>query len=160
MDKWQYYGLFLTEESKTKLVDFILSDKYPKELFTPAQCMGENAKAYLDHCTLLHKSHLNNDDTVFLNRAIKARLDYLLENNIVEANVMITAIGISEKAMAFRVVILNNSSGIYDYEICANEIPHITICTFNGGKPVDSNMITDWHDLDEPIIIKTILKRV
>lgn len=26
---------------------------------------------------------------------------------------------------------------------CANEIPHITICTFNGGKPVDSNNITE-----------------
>ena len=62
--------------------------------------------------------------------------------------------------MAFRVIILNNNEGIYDYEICANEIPHITICTFNGGKPVDSNNIVRWYYLDEPIEIETTLKRV
>lgn len=73
---------------------------------------------------------------------------------------MVTSVGISEKAIAFKVIILNNNEGIYDYEICANEIPHITICTFNGGKPVDSNNIVKWHDLDEPIEIETTLKRV
>lgn len=153
MDKWQYYGLFIDKETHDKLIDVLVDYHWIGTL-------NDSEKEYLDHCTLLHISHLKNDDTISLNRLIKARLDYLLKNNIVEANVMITAIGISEKAMAFRVVILNNSSGIYDYEICANEIPHITICTFNGGKPVDSNMITDWHDLDEPVIIKTILKRI
>lgn len=42
--------------------------------------------------------------------------------------------------------------------LCANKIPHITICTFNGGKPVDSNNITEWKDI-EPIIIETKLEK-
>lgn len=42
--------------------------------------------------------------------------------------------------------------------VCANKIPHITICTFNGGKPVDSNNITEWKDI-EPIIIETKLEK-
>lgn len=40
---------------------------------------------------------------------------------------------------------------------CANEIPHVTICTFNDGKPVDSNNITEWKDI-EPIIVNTKLE--
>ena len=42
--------------------------------------------------------------------------------------------------------------------VCANKIPHITICTFNGGKPVDSNNITEWKDI-EPIIVETKLEK-
>lgn len=52
--------------------------------------------------------------------------------------------------MAFRCNIPEN--------LCANKIPYITICTFNGGKPVDSNNITEWKDI-EPIIIETKLEK-
>jgi hypothetical protein len=62
----------------------------------------------------------------------------------------INGIGVSDKAMAFRCNIPEN--------LCANKIPHITICTFNGGKPVDSNNITEWKDI-EPIIIETKLEK-
>lgn len=150
--KWQYYGLFLNKEAKVQLFTAILEKFWDN--------ISNSNKIYLDHCTLLHKSQMSNDDTIFLNRAIKARLDYLLENGIVNANLIVTSVGISEKAMAFKVIILDNSEGIYRFEICANDIPHITICTFNGGKPVDSNNITNWHDLDEPMIIEATLKRV
>lgn len=51
----------------------------------------------------------------------------------------ITAIGKSDKAMAFKVE-LNGVS-------CANANPHITICTFESGKPVDSNKIHDWVEI-------------
>lgn len=46
------------------------------------------------------------------------------ESWIVEVN----GIGFSNKAIAFRVTIP----------------AHITICTINGGKPVDSNGICEW----------------
>ena len=42
--------------------------------------------------------------------------------------------------------------------VSVNKTPHITICTFNGGKPVDSNNITEWKDI-EPIIIETKLEK-
>lgn len=65
----------------------------------------------------------------------------------------VDGIGISDKAMAFRI----------DKELmgipCANNIPHITICTFNGGKPADSNDITEWKDI-EPILVETKLRKV
>ena len=67
MKNFEYYGLFLTEESKTKLKEWLWMNDYD----------------------------FNND-------------------------------------------IIN---------LCANKIPHITICTFNGGKPVDSNNITEWKDI-------------
>ena len=69
-------------------------------------------------------------------------------------HITIIGIGISDKAMAFKF----RRSGIVTP--CKNKIPHITICTFNNGKPVDSNKITEWYDLDEQITIQTILKRV
>lgn len=43
--------------------------------------------------------------------------------------VEVNGIGFSNKAIAFRVTIPDLP--------CANAKPHITICTINGGKPVD-----------------------
>lgn len=48
--------------------------------------------------------------------------------------VEVNGIGFSNKAIAFRVTIPDLP--------CAK--PHITICTINGGKPVDSNGICEW----------------
>ena len=42
--------------------------------------------------------------------------------------------------------------------VCVNDIPHITIATFRGGKPVDSNEITNWKDI-EPIIVTVKLEK-
>lgn len=42
---------------------------------------------------------------------------------------------------------------------CAAKVPHITICTFRGGVPEDSNDITEWKDI-KPIIVKGVLKKV
>lgn len=72
-----------------------------------------------------------------------------------------THIGISDKAMAFKVSLQDSEFDMCSLTLlCANKIPHITICTFNGGKPVNSNNITKWYDLNEPISIETILKKV
>lgn len=48
----------------------------------------------------------------------------------------VTHVGVSNKAVAVRVV------GFHS----ANKIPHITVAVNvrGGGKPVDSNAITDW----------------
>lgn len=100
---------------------------------------------YLDHCILLHKSqrtsHFLLEDT--LSTAL------IMYGSIIES-IKIDGIGISDKAMAFRVV--------YPSNLCANKIPHITICTSNGGKPVDSNYITEWKDI-EPITVEVKLEK-
>ena len=65
--------------------------------------------------------------------------------------IVINGVGISDKAMAFRV----DEKSV----VCVNDIPHITIATFRGGKPVDSNEITNWEAFG-PIIIDVELKKV
>lgn len=110
-----------------------------------SELMKKRTGWYLDHCTLLHKSqrtsHFLLEDT--LSTAL------IMYGSIIES-IKIDGIGISDKAMAFRVV--------YPSNLCANKIPHITICTSNGGKPVDSNYITEWKDI-EPITVEVKLEK-
>ena len=82
-----------------------------------------------------------------------ATLIYNYLNNRLEEKVqiVINGIGISDKAMAFRV----DEHSV----VCVNDIPHITIATFRGGKPVDSNEITNWKAFG-PIVIDAELKKV
>lgn len=42
---------------------------------------------------------------------------------------------------------------------CAARVPHITICTFRGGVPKDSNNITEWRNIN-PIMVKGVLMKV
>ena len=96
-----YIGLFLTEESRNKLYD----------IFT----IPLNSKVYMEHCTLLFKrtqmEHKN------AQRVIDAYIKQLKNKNH-EQTIIITAIGYSEKAIAFKV---NPNVP------CCNEIPHITL---------------------------------
>lgn len=138
MEKFEYYGLFLTEESENKLAKWLYLHGYSPN----SKRMKEREGWYLHHCTLLHKS----------------QKDYYTEREILESNlgkmcaITIDAVGYTDKAMAFR---LNKELlGVP----CANNTPYITICTFNGGKPVDSNNITEWKDI-KPIIIETKLEK-
>jgi hypothetical protein len=141
MENSEYMGLFLTEESKAKLKEWLWLNGYDFNNDIMKGALPENW--YLDHCTLLHWS----------------QKDYYTEKEILESNsgkmcaITVDGIGISDKAMAFRI----------DKELmgipCANNIPHITICTFNGGKPADSNDITEWKDI-EPILVETKLRKV
>lgn len=94
---------------------------------------------------MLHKSQ-RGEDTYLIEEDLKFMLAVQVKNMRLE----IDGIGISDKALAFR---CNLSE-----ELCANKVPHITICTFNGGKPVDSNNITEWKNI-KPIIVEAKLER-
>lgn len=137
MEKFEYYGLFLTEESKAKLKKWF--DQYDFDNNILKSC-PENW--YLDHCTLLHRSQLTWDNSNLH--------DFLIDKLHEDFEIKIIGIGISDKAMAFKVNIFPLVS--------VNKIPHITICTFNGGKPVDSNNITEWKNI-KPIIVETKLEK-
>lgn len=146
MEKWQYYGLFIDKETHDKLIDVLVDYHWIGTL-------NNSEREYLNHCTLLHKSQAStpsgHPQMCFLNSLIK--------KGLIKYKIKITAIGVSDKAMAFKVVLYRKEKPrIYSY----NDSPHITICTFNGGKPVESNNITKWYPLDEPIEIETTLKRV
>lgn len=123
---YQYFGLFLSEEDRNALLRIIIDNPIVSNLV-----LQRRSILYLDHCTLLHSSQ--NDREV---------LEELREN--IERDpfkmyrIIIDGIGFSNKAIAFRVNIGDSALP------CANAKPHITICTINGGKPVDSNGICEW----------------
>ena len=81
-------------------------------------------------------------------------LYYIFENFIGETyEVKITHIGFNQKAMAFKVRLPNG------FPSFTFKTYHITICTFDNAKPVESNNIINWHKLFAPIIITTILTK-
>lgn len=143
MDDYKYYGLFLTQESKDRLnnwfwqSDYGLNDDIIKK--------GAD-KWYLDHVTLLHSSKAQEHP------ALEVRLEaltWMQAGNYITFGV--NGIGESHNALAFR-------CNIMPY-FCAARVPHITICTFRGGVPKDSNNITEWRNIN-PIMVKGMLKKV
>lgn len=135
MKDYQYYGLFLDIDTKNMLMD-TLTDNIDYNI-----ALGVADRIFIDHCTLLHKSQLDSNEN----------LQSYLESSLGKStSIRLVAVGISDKAMAFKVEGVDN--------ICANEVPHITIATFRGGNPVDSNKIANWRYI-EPIIVNVRLEK-
>lgn len=130
-----YYGLFLTKVSKHYLESLDQLDCLPQKVHE------SNSSWYLDHCTLMHWTKHN--DLVY--EALESELGSC-------QSIIIDGIGFSDKAAAFRVK-------CESVKWCTNLTPHITIVTFNGGRPVDSNGITDWIDIS-PIEVEAIVKKI
>lgn len=136
MNNFHYFGLFLDTDTKNRLMD-ILTDNIDYNI-----ALNVADKIFIDHCTLLHVSQLHGNSEIY---------NYLKGYVGEKFQIVINGVGISDKAMAFRV----DEKSV----ICVNNIPHITIATFRGGKPVDSNEITNWKAFG-PIIIDVKLKEV
>ena len=131
MKNYQYYGLFLDIDTKNMLMDN-LTDNIDYNVAD---------RIFIDHCTLLHKSQLEGNE----------KLQSYLESNLGKPiSIKLVAVGVSDKAMAFKVEGVDN--------ICANEVPHITIATFRGGNPVDSNKIINWTCI-APVVRTAKLQR-
>lgn len=135
---YNYYTVVLTEESKNTLLELCKDKNICSGVF---ECVK---KVYCDHCTIMHNSNHN--------PYVKEYLDIQLGK---EFTMEVVAIGYNFNAMAARL-----SRGWYITQLCTNNIPHITIGTFEGGKPVDSNFIDFWGGLETPVILKGILKRL
>lgn len=142
-DNFVYFGLNLINKDREKLID-IVNEMAPKQMI-------EATKFYIDHVTLLHRNDKHQFKFKF---QMYCLLNYIFENFIGETyEVKVTHIGFNQKAMAFRVE-LPDCFPMFLYKTY-----HITICTFNNAKPVESNNIINWHKLYEPIIITTILTK-
>lgn len=135
MNNFHYFGLFLDTDTKNRLMD-ILTDNIDYNI-----ALNVADKIFIDHCTLLHVSQLHGNSEIY---------NYLKGYVGEKFQIVINGVGISDKAMAFRV----DEKSV----VCVNDIPHITIATFRGGNPVDSNEITNWKDI-EPIIITVKLEK-
>lgn len=145
MDDYEYYGLFLTQESRDKLNNWFWHNDYG--LNDDIVKKGAD-KWYLDHVTLLHSSKAQ--DYTDLERRLEAHI-WMNSKNCDPIMFEVNGIGESHNTLAFR-------CNIMPY-FCASKVPHITICTFRGGVPKDSNDITEWKDI-KPIIVKGVLKKV
>ena len=146
-DNWNYYRLFLIEEDRKRLINYLKSERIPKEI---SNIINDNTNFILDHCTLLHINQAKDNPNL---------CNYLLDlyEHYYNYNILlgIDAIGYSDKAVAFKCILPLFKS----IDICANKIPHITICTLNDGKPIDSNYITNWIEIDL-IPANTKIKRI
>lgn len=143
---WIYYGLFLPDEERAKLLDYLYNSDWD-------YMFEEISKVYLDHCTLLHIVQCKMDEEKA--SSIENCLKWLLEEESTY-KLIITHIGYNDKAIAFKV---KHENPEFLKSVCFNKNPHITIGTYDTGKPVHSNTITNWYEI-EPIEITTYLKRV
>lgn len=142
MDDYEYYSLFLTQESKNRLAKWLFFNGYG----FANDIIKAKENWYLDHVTLLHSLIAK------YHPQLEVRLEALTwmhAGNYITFEV--SGIGESHNTLAFR-------CNIIPY-FCAAKVPHITICTFRGGVPEDSNDITEWKDI-KPIIVKGVLKKV
>ena len=122
--KWIYIGIFLNKESRNKL----------KELAN--KIVLDNWKLYCHHMTIAF-----NDGSKEANEAYNFYKNFFGAQTYVIA----THIGISNDAIAVKVE---------TDETTLNKIPHITLATPIDGKAVNSNYITRWYKLNDPINLR------
>lgn len=136
---YQYYAIFLTGDSKRRLAEVIINryDGYD-------YLFEELTKVHCDHCTIMHRSKHN----IY----VKEELDRHIGDAVIFE---VTHIGNNDLAMAVKV---SREGSIV--QLCTNNTPHITIGTFMYGKPADSNNITTWKQLERPILLVGILKKI
>jgi hypothetical protein len=132
---WIYYGVFLSETSKNKLLNYV-KDWFKKT----GREFPTNWTEYADHMTLVFNNG-NPEDQAFAD-TVEPVLG--LTNDL-----RIVSIGISDRAIA---------AGI-DY-ITNNEHSHITIAVCPGGKPVESNYINEWIKTDGDFYVTGTYKKV
>lgn len=121
MENWIYYGVFLDGDESQRVYNIVDS--------LPGINIPEDWRKYADHMTIIY----NNKSEVAQAwaKTTNARLG---EDVLLKA----THVGMSDKAIAIRVT----------GEMSANDIPHITIACSPTGKPVESNKITNWSEID------------
>lgn len=108
----------------------IFLDSLSKDYLKMKFDIPEGWKWYADHVTLCF-----NDNSLLSKVAAEINTGYVGA----ERSIKVTGIGISENAMALRVQL---PVGV----VCTNKVAHITLGT--KTKPVDSNAIEIWHDID------------
>jgi len=116
----------------------IFLDKFSKERLRMNFDIPEGWKWYGDHVTLCF-----NDNSILSKVASEINAGYVGA----ERKFKVTGIGISENAVALKVQL---PIGV----VCTNKVAHITIGA--KTKPVDSNAIEIWHDIDSFYVYRKI----
>lgn len=128
-NNWIYFGVFIDENAK-----------HLNEIAIEKQGMDIpfNWKMFNHHMTI-----------AFNNKTEDAQNLYDVYKHTFGKTITITVdgIGVSDDAIAVRIK--------FNGPI-ANKIPHITIATPQTGKPVNSNYITKWYDIEPYDITGTL----
>ena len=129
---WIYFGVFLDEKSRNKL--FQLTDKLI------GNEIDNTWKKYCHHMTIAFNNGSEN---------VRSLYEMYEPYFGFEMELLATHIGFSDDAIAVSV----EFDGITN-----NKIPHITLATPQNGKPVNSNYITKWKKMINPIHLTGVLK--
>lgn len=116
---YNYYGVFLLDSEKKRLKEMFWKILSPKYL--------EGWKLYCNHCTILHKSHKNQESRKYLDLICGHPIKFY-----------VIGVGMSDDAIAALVDLPSE-----------NKISHITLAVAPGHKPVESNDIEDWIVFDK-----------
>lgn len=128
-----YISIDLDRESRLKLKS--LAESCVNDNF------GTDAVYKCHHCTI-----------AFINRLDDATLEWCIDNRGETFTMTVDRIGVSDLACAVAV-------DFDQYVPCKQNYPHITVAVnpVAGGKPVDSNYITEFQDVYENIELSGVL---
>ena len=121
LENWIYFAAFLDADESERVYNIINS--------LHGIDIPDDWRKYTDHMTIIY-----NNKSEIAQAWAKATAPRVGEDVLLKA----THVGMSDKAIAIRV----------NGEMSANAIPHITIACSPIGKPVDSNKITNWREID------------
>ena len=121
LENWIYFGVFLDADESERVYNIINS--------LHGIDIPDDWRKYTGHMTIIY-----NNKSEIAQAWAKATAPRVGEGVLLKA----THVGVSDKAIAIRV----------NGEMSANAIPHITIACSPTGKPVDSNKITNWREID------------
>lgn len=121
LENWIYFGVFLDADESERVYNIVNS--------LPGIDIPDDWRKYTSHMTIIY-----NNKSEIAQAWAKATAPRVGEDVLLKA----THVGMSDKAIAIHV----------NGEMSANAIPHITIACSPIGKPVDSNKITNWREID------------
>lgn len=139
-----YFSLNLTQNSIEKLKRMLFKNQTIQAIIKTNRVTGE----YLHHCTLFHKNQEGLENKNFYYELLKYIKDEI--NSIYK--IKIIGWGWNNKALALLV-----DKESINLPRLINHKYHITVCTFNGGRPVESNNISVWDMFKTPIEVNCIL---
>ena len=120
-ENWKYFGVFLDSDESERVYNIVNS--------LPGIDIPNDWRKYTDHMTIIY-----NNKSEIAQAWAKATAPRVGEDVLLKA----THVGMSDKAIAIRV----------NGEMSSNNIPHITIACSPTGKPVESNKITNWREIN------------
>lgn len=104
-----------------------------------AHLLPEGWKIFAHHMTITHRNDRDSDMQEWAENHLGAR-----------GPLQVVRVGLSNKALAVEV---------HTDVPSTKRIKHVTVATSPIGKPVDSNFIEDWHDLD-PFELTGVITRI